>query len=56
MATFVELPTFNIPVIEGSAVARRVSPILALELEKGQPDDALDEKKPVLIDAFFQDL
>lgn len=55
-ATFVEWPTFNIPVIEGSAATRRVSPMLALELEKGQPDDALDEKKPVLIDAFFQDL
>jgi hypothetical protein len=54
--TFVELPIFHIPVIEGSAVTRRVSLLLALELEKGQPDDALDQKKPLLIDAYFQDL
>jgi len=54
--TFVKLPLFNIPVIEGDKVTRQVTVGVALELVEGVKADSIDEKKPAVIDAFFRDL
>jgi len=54
--TFVKLPLFNIPVIEGDKVTRKVTVGVALELVDGVKPDSIDEKRPVVVDAFFRDL
>ena len=54
--TFVKLPLFNIPVIEGDKVTRQISVGIALELVEGLKADSIDEKKPAVIDAFLRDL
>lgn len=54
--TFVKLPLFNIPVIEGDKVTRQVTVGVALELVEGVKAESIDEKKPAVIDAFFRDL
>jgi hypothetical protein len=54
--TFVKLPLFNIPVIEGDKVTRQVTVGVALELVEGVKADSIDEKKPAVIDAFFREL
>ena len=54
--TFVKLPLFNIPVIEGDKVTRQVTVGVALELADGVKAASIDEKKPAVIDAFFRDL
>jgi hypothetical protein len=53
---FVKLPIFQIPVIEGNEVTRRVSVEVALELVQGMSPDSIKEKQPLLIDAFLRDL
>jgi flagellar basal body-associated protein FliL len=54
--TFVKLPLFNIPVIEGNKVTRQISVGIALELVEGLKADSIAEKKPAVIDAFLRDL
>lgn len=54
--TFVKLPLFNIPVIEGDKVTRQITVGVALELAEGLQASSIDEKKPEVIDAFLRDL
>ena len=54
--TFVKLPLFNIPVIEGDQVTRQITVGVALELAEGLKANSIDEKKPEVIDAFLRDL
>jgi len=53
---FVNLPIFQIPVIEHDRVTRRVSVGIALELVEGVTEDTVTPKKPLLIDAYLSDL
>jgi flagellar basal body-associated protein FliL len=53
---YVKLPLFSIPVIEGDKVTRQVTVGVILELVEGLKADSISEKRPAVIDAFFQDL
>jgi flagellar basal body-associated protein FliL len=54
--TFVKLPLFNIPVIEGDKVTRLITVGVALELVEGLKPDSIEERKPEVIDGFLRDL
>lgn len=53
---FVQLPIFQVPVIQGNQVRLQVSLTVALELVQGLSADSIEPKKPLLIDAFLRDL
>jgi len=53
---FVNLPIFQIPVIQGNQVRLQVSVTVALELFQGVSAESIEPKKPLLIDAFLSDL
>jgi len=54
--SYVTVPLFIIPVIEGGEVTRQVSIGVALELVKGKTLENLKPKETILIDAFFREL
>ncbi len=54
--SYVTVPLFVIPVIEGGAVTRQVSVGVAMELVKGKTLEDIKPKETVLIDAFFREL
>ena len=54
--SYVVVPLFVIPVIEGGQVTRQVSIGVGLELVKGKTLKDIKPKEAVLIDGFFREL
>jgi flagellar basal body-associated protein FliL len=53
---FVKMLPINVPIINGNRVSAQVGISLSLELVDGKTADDLEDKLPVLQDAFIKDL
>jgi flagellar basal body-associated protein FliL len=54
--TYVRFRPIFIPIIEKDRVTRQIGITLMLQLNKGQEKDEIEEKRPLLNDAFMSDL
>ncbi len=54
--TYIRFRPIFIPIIQKDRVTRQVGITLMLELVQGQEKDGIEEKRPLLTDAFMRDL
>ena len=54
--SFVQLDPLILPVIDGHGVSQTVSVVVSIEVADTKAEDAVTNKKPILTDAYLQDM